>query len=66
VESIATVRIMQEGMIHPTINLEQPDPQCDLDYVPGQARKADVRVALKNAFGFGGQNACLVLRRWDG
>ena len=66
VESIVTIRIMQEGVIHPTINLEQPDPLCDLDYVPGQARKAEVRVALKNAFGFGGQNACLVLRRWDG
>jgi 3-oxoacyl-[acyl-carrier-protein] synthase II len=49
-------------MIHPTINLEEPDPACDLDYVPGQARSADVQVALSNSFGLGGQNACLVLR----
>jgi beta-ketoacyl-acyl-carrier-protein synthase II len=65
-EAVATVRTIIEGVIHPTINLEYPDPQCDLDYVPNQARRANVRVALKNAFGFGGQNACLVLRRYEG
>ena len=66
IEAITTVLTLRQGMILPTINLDHPDPECDLDYVPGKARKADVRVALKNAFGFGGQNACLVLGRWDG
>lgn len=52
-------------MIHPTINLETPDPECDLDYVPEGTRHADVRVALNNSFGLGGQNACLVLGRFE-
>ena len=64
-ESVACVRTLQEGLIHPTINYEHPDPDCDLDYVPNQARQADVRVVLKNSFGFGGQNACLVFRRFE-
>ena len=64
-ESVACVRTLQEGLIHPTINYEHPDPDCDLDYVPNQARQADVRVILKNSFGFGGQNACLVFRRFE-
>ncbi len=64
-ESVACVRTLQEGLIHPTINYEHPDPDCDLDYVPNQARPADVRVILKNSFGFGGQNACLVFRRFE-
>jgi beta-ketoacyl-acyl-carrier-protein synthase II len=59
-EAIACVKSLQEGVIHPTINLENPDPACDLDYVPGQARKLDCRVAISNSFGLGGQNACLV------
>ena len=66
IESIAAVQSIQTGMIHPTINLEHPDPECDLDYVPNKARKADVGVVLKNSFGFGGQNACLVLKRFEG
>jgi 3-oxoacyl-[acyl-carrier-protein] synthase II len=65
IETIASVRTIETGIIHPTINLDTPDPDCDLDYVPNEARKADVRVVLKNSFGFGGQNACLVLRRYD-
>ncbi len=64
-ESIAAVRSIETGRIHPTVNLETPDPACDLDYVPGTAREAKVDVVLKNSFGFGGQNACLVLRRYE-
>ena len=65
-EAAACVKTITEGMIHPTINYEDPDPDCDLDYVPNQARKKDVSVVLSNAFGFGGQNACLVFRKFDG
>ena len=60
VEAIACVQTIRTGIIHPTINLENPDPACDLDYVPNKARKANVRVALSNSFGFGGQNACIL------
>lgn len=66
VESIVTIKALQEGLAPPTINLETPDPACDLDYVPNAARRAPLRVALKNAFGFGGQNSCVVFARWDG
>ena len=64
-EAIITVLSLYEGIVPPTINLENPDPECDLDYVPNQARKADIKVALSNAFGFGGTNACLVFRKWE-
>lgn len=64
-ETIATVKTVETGLIHPTINLNEPDPTCDLDYVPHESRRADVRVALKNSFGFGGQNSCLVIRRYE-
>jgi 3-oxoacyl-[acyl-carrier-protein] synthase II len=64
-ESVACVMTLQTGIIHPTINYEHPDPQCDLDYVPNVARQADVRVVMKNSFGFGGQNACLVFKRFQ-
>ena len=64
-ETVATVKTIVEGLIHPTINLENPDPTCDLDYVPEGVRKKDVRVALKNSFGFGGQNSCLILARYE-
>jgi beta-ketoacyl-acyl-carrier-protein synthase II len=60
-EAIACVKSLQEGVLHPTINLETPDPECDLDYTPNQAREVDVQIALSNSFGLGGQNACLVL-----
>ncbi len=66
IETIATVLMMENDVILPTINLDEPDPQCDLDYVPNTARPARIEVAMKNAFGFGGQNACLVLKRWEG
>lgn len=65
VEALACVKAITEGVIHPTINLEVPDPECDLDYVPNVARRADVRTTLSNSFGLGGQNACLVLRRYE-
>jgi 3-oxoacyl-[acyl-carrier-protein] synthase II len=65
VESIAAVKSIETGMIHPTINYEHPDPDCDLDYVPNEPRRVDVDVVLKNSFGFGGQNACLVFKRFE-
>jgi 3-oxoacyl-[acyl-carrier-protein] synthase II len=63
VEGVFSVLALHHGMIPPTINYENPDPQCDLDYTPNQARKADIRVALSNSFGFGGTNACVIFRR---
>jgi 3-oxoacyl-[acyl-carrier-protein] synthase II len=65
-EAAATILCMGAGMVAPTINLEQPDPACDLDYVPNSARKAEVTVAMSNSFGFGGHNAAIIMRRWDG
>ena len=62
-EAVACVKTIVEQQIHPTANYEHPDPECDLDYVPNQARAADVSTVLSNAFGFGGQNACLIFRR---
>jgi 3-oxoacyl-[acyl-carrier-protein] synthase II len=64
-EAAATVMAIDRGMLPPTINLDTPDPECDLDYVPNKARKAKVDVALSNSFGFGGHNATLVIRRPD-
>jgi 3-oxoacyl-[acyl-carrier-protein] synthase II len=63
VEGIYSVLALHHGVIPPTINYEHPDPTCDLDYVPNHARKADIRVALSNSFGFGGTNACVIFRR---
>ncbi|HEY5058713.1 MAG TPA: beta-ketoacyl-ACP synthase II [Gaiellaceae bacterium] len=64
VEALFTTLAVSEGMLPPTINYEVPDPDCDLDYVPNVARKADVRVAINNSFGFGGHNACVVIRQY--
>jgi 3-oxoacyl-[acyl-carrier-protein] synthase II len=64
IETIATVLALQHGLLPPTINYETPDPECDLDYVPNTARKAEVDVAISNGFGFGGTNATLAFRRW--
>ncbi len=63
VEAVATVKTIETGRVPPTINLENPDPDCDLDYVPNEAVNHRVNVALSNAFGFGGTNACLVFRK---
>jgi len=65
VEAIVCARTLETGTIHPTINYETPDPDCDLDYVPNQARQANPRTALSNSFGFGGHNATLIFRRWE-
>ncbi len=64
VESLATVLTIYHGLIPPTINYDEPDPECDLDYVPNKARQAEVRVALTNSFGFGGTNATLVFKKY--
>jgi 3-oxoacyl-[acyl-carrier-protein] synthase II len=65
-EAAATLLSMEAGKVPPTINLEVPDPECDLDYVPNVAREAKVDVAMSNSFGFGGHNAAIVLRRFYG
>ena len=64
VEGIACVKTITDGIIHSTLNYEFPDPDCDLDYVPNVARKKDVNAVLSNSFGFGGQNACLVFKKF--
>lgn len=65
VEAIATAFALRDQILPPTINLENPDPECDLDYVPNEARKAKVNVALSNTFGFGGHNATIILTRYE-
>jgi 3-oxoacyl-[acyl-carrier-protein] synthase II len=65
-EAAATALALTHGVLPPTINLTDPDPACDLDYIPNEAREARVRVALTNSFGFGGQNASLALVAHDG
>ncbi len=66
VEAVACLLAIRDGVLPPTINLENPDPECDLDYIANHARDVRVIVALSNSFGFGGQNTTLVLRRWAG
>ncbi len=65
VEATFSILAIRDGMVPPTINQENADPECDLDYIPNEARKADVRVAVSNSFGFGGHNASVVLRRFE-
>lgn len=64
VEAIFSVKAIEEGTVPPTINLEEPDPECDLDYVPNEARKMDVQAVLSNSLGFGGHNTSLVFKRF--
>jgi 3-oxoacyl-(acyl-carrier-protein) synthase len=66
IETVAAILIINKGIIHPTINYETPDPECDLDYVPNVARPVQVNVCLNNSFGLGGENCCLVLKRVKG
>ena len=66
VELIACLLSFKEETLHPTVNLENPDSDCDLDYVPNEARPAIISTALSNSFGFGGTNASLVVRRYSG
>ena len=65
-EGVFSILAVSEGVVPPTINYETPDPECDLDYVPNEARRAKVRYALSNSFGFGGTNSCLLFGRVPG
>ena len=62
VESVACVKMLQAGSIAPTMNYCNPDPECDMDYVPNEAREAKIEVAMSNSLGFGGQNASLIFK----
>jgi 3-oxoacyl-[acyl-carrier-protein] synthase II len=64
VEAVFTTLAVTEGKLPPTINYEDADPECDLDYIPNEARDAQIDVGVSNSFGFGGHNACIVVRRW--
>jgi len=64
IETIICSKVISESMIPPTINLDNPDPECDLDYTPNVAQEAEVNVTLSNSFGFGGHNACIMLRKY--
>lgn len=65
VEAIALVKSLQEGIIPPTINLDTPDPVCDLDYVPNEARRANLHIGMSNSFGFGGHNSAIVVKKFE-
>ncbi|MCL6457112.1 MAG: beta-ketoacyl-ACP synthase II [Gorillibacterium sp.] len=65
IEAIICSLVLRDGVIPPTINLDNPDPDCDLDYVPGQARKSDVKLAMSNSFGFGGHNATIIMKKYE-
>ena len=65
IEAIFTTLAVKEGVLPPTINYESPDPACDLDYIPNESRQVDISVGVSNSFGFGGHNACIVVRRFE-
>ena len=65
VEAVFTVLAVERGVLPPTINYEQPDPECDLDYIPNESREAAIEVGVSNSFGFGGHNACIVVRKFE-
>ncbi|MBQ4298854.1 MAG: beta-ketoacyl-[Bacteroidales bacterium] len=62
-EAIAVVKALEEGIIPPTINLDNPDPECDLDYTPNKAQKVQATIGISNSFGFGGHNGCVAFRK---
>jgi 3-oxoacyl-[acyl-carrier-protein] synthase II len=64
-EAVVCAKTLETGWVHPTVNLENQDPECDLNYMPGDAQKLDPQVVLSNSFGFGGHNACIILRKWE-
>ena len=64
-ELLISIMALEQGVVPPTAHLEHPDPECDLDYVPNEARAMDLRAVMSNSFGFGGSNAVLVARRYD-
>ena len=66
VEGVATVLSIRKQMVPPTIHLEEPDPECDLDYVPGRAREKEIRIAMSNSYAFGGNNTSVVFGRVEG
>ncbi len=65
VEAVISIQTILTGIIPPTINLHNPDPECDLDYVPNEARHAAVNVVMSNSMGFGGHNTCLIFKRYE-
>jgi 3-oxoacyl-[acyl-carrier-protein] synthase II len=65
IEAVILGLTLRDGMIAPTINLVNQDPECDLDYVPNEPRKANVRMAISNSFGFGGHNASIIMKKYE-
>jgi 3-oxoacyl-[acyl-carrier-protein] synthase II len=66
VEAMFTTLAVRDGKLPPTINYDDPDPTCDLDYIPNEARDAELSIAVSNSFGFGGHNACIVVGKYEG